>query len=137
MRSQDALEIARATLALALPLATDESLTRMAEAVIRWGAEDVEPHLTEELVSRMFADLLALADTGADSYTLAEDAWENRLAPPAEYRTWSRSEGMEPLAFASRPVEEPTRPPRPSERDQSHPDRGNTPPDQPPPARGA
>ncbi|UZJ30363.1 hypothetical protein [Streptomyces endophytica] len=41
MQAESAVEIVRASLALAFPTATEEGLTRAAELVLRWGSEGV------------------------------------------------------------------------------------------------
>lgn len=109
MRSEDAVEIMRASLALAFPTASTEGLTRAAETLIRWGAEDVEEHLNQPLIARMLLDLLDLAGVAHTDFRPAEPDWQSsdvrRGAAP--YRTWSHSEGMLPLPFLPRPPDEP------------------------------
>ncbi|MFJ5229173.1 hypothetical protein ACIQBJ_04645 [Kitasatospora sp. NPDC088391] len=109
MRSEDAVEIVRAALAPALPTASAEGLTRAAETVIRWGSEEMAQELTEPLSTRMVLDLLSVARESPRGLRLAEPGSmsEDRLGAAAHYRTWSRSEGMDPLPYLSRPEEEP------------------------------
>ncbi|GAA4842831.1 hypothetical protein [Kitasatospora terrestris] len=122
VRSEDAVEIVRATLALALPTASAEGLTRAAETVIRWGSEDVAQHLDRPLTDRLILDLLEVAGERAEraergelgervhpplTFRPAEDRRHVGEATAAEYRTWSRTEGMQPLPHLSRPQEEP------------------------------
>ncbi|MFJ3900406.1 hypothetical protein [Streptomyces sp. NPDC090025] len=112
MRSEDAVEIVRASLALAFPTATDEGLTRAAETVIRWGSEDVADHLNEPLSTRMLLDLLSVAEVGPYELRPAESGWpgRRRLATAARYRTWSRALGMDALPRLRRPLDEEERP---------------------------
>ncbi|GHG10601.1 hypothetical protein [Streptomyces zaomyceticus] len=106
MRSEDAVEIVRASLALAFPTATAEGLTRAAETVIRWGAEDVADHMNGPLTSQMLVDLLEVAGVPEEEFRPAEP--ETYLpAEPAGYRTWTRTEGMTPLPILPRPPDEP------------------------------
>ncbi|MFF8999216.1 hypothetical protein [Streptomyces achromogenes] len=127
MRSDDAVEIMRASLALAFPTASAEGLTRAAETLIRWGSEDVEDHLDQELIARMLLDLLGVAGVGLRDFRPAEGDWtsEDLLGTAARYRTWSHSDDMIPLPFLPRPPDEPRgphdpddpfRPPRPGRR---------------------
>lgn len=117
MRSDDAVEIIRASLALAFPAASTERLERAAETLIRWGAEDVEEHLDQQLIARMLLDVLELAGVQPESFRPPEREWRahslNEVA--ARYRTWSHSEGMEPLPFLPRPPDEPSGPHNPDD----------------------
>ncbi|MER6398072.1 hypothetical protein ABT263_18735 [Kitasatospora sp. NPDC001603] len=130
MRSEDAVEIVRAALALALPTASAEGLTRAAETVIRWGAEEATQQLDGPLTTRLLLDLLAVADVPPPDFRPAEPQWEGRLYEGgADYRTWSRSEGMPRLPFLPRPPDEridPTYPDDPDGREGWGP-RGSTP----------
>ncbi|WP_406202155.1 hypothetical protein OH807_23360 [Kitasatospora sp. NBC_01560] len=118
MRSEDAVEIVRAALALALPTASAEGLTRAAETVIRWGAEEATQQLDEPLTGRMLLDLLAVADVPPPDFRPAERYWQGRLYEgAADYRTWSRSEGMPRLPFLPRPPDERIDPTYPDDPD--------------------
>ncbi|MFF5425853.1 MULTISPECIES: hypothetical protein [unclassified Streptomyces] len=108
MRSEDAVEIVRASLALAFPTASAEGLNRAAETVIRWGTEGVADDLNPELTSRMLLDLLEVADVPPEDFHPAEP--DHPLAEPAAYRTWSRTEGMTLLPLLPRPPDDPTTP---------------------------
>lgn len=112
MRSEDAVEIVRASLALAFPTASAEGLTRAAETVIRWGAEDVAESLNGPLSTRMLLDVMDVAGVSPQGYPTAEPNLLSEAAREmaANYRTWSPSEGMEPLNFLPRPPDEPTPP---------------------------
>ncbi|MGW1600663.1 hypothetical protein [Streptomyces eurythermus] len=112
MRSDDAVEIMRASLALAFPTASAEGLTRAAETLIRWGSEDVEDHLDQELIARMLLDLLGVAGVGLRDFRPAEADWtaEDLLGMAARYRTWSHSDDMTPLPFLPRPPDQPRGP---------------------------
>ncbi|WP_053706383.1 hypothetical protein [Streptomyces sp. WM6373] len=114
MRSEDAVEIVRASLALAFPTASAEGLNRAAETVIRWGTEGVADDLNAGLTTRMLLDLLQVAGISPEDFRLAEP--DHPFAEPAEYRTWSRTEGMPLLPLLPRPPDNPTTPhdpPRP------------------------
>jgi hypothetical protein len=115
VRSEDAVEIVRASLALAFPTASAEGLARAAETVIRWGSEDVVEHLDDPLTTRMLFDLMQVAGVPRADLRSAEPDWlsPDRLETRAHYRTWSRTEGMDPLPFLPRPPDEPTTPGRP------------------------
>ncbi|MEV4941256.1 hypothetical protein [Streptomyces zaomyceticus] len=106
MRSEDAVEIVRASLALAFPTASAEGLTRAAETVIRWGAEDVADHLNGPLVRQMLEDLLEVADVPPQEFRPAEPE-TYYTSRRAGYRTWSRTEGMTRLPLLPRPPDEP------------------------------
>lgn len=112
MGSEDAVEIVRASLALAFPTASTEGLTRAAETLIRWGSEDVEAHLDEPLIARMLLDLLELAGVDPANFRPAEPEWNlsDVRGVAAPYRTWSHSEDMSPLPFLPRPPDEPRGP---------------------------
>lgn len=117
MRSEDAVEVVRASLALAFPGASTEGLTKAAELVVRWGSEGVAEHLDQALTRRMLQDLLEV--TGARRFEMADPEWE-RGDPPADYRTWSRPEQVhDDVPFRHRPPDRddgeppPRRPPRP------------------------
>lgn len=109
MRSEDAVEIVRASLALAFPTASTEGLTRAAETLIRWGSEDVEEHLDEPLIARMLIDLLEIAGVEPRDFRPPEGDWQGGALreTAARYRTWSHSDGMTPLPFLPRPPDEP------------------------------
>ncbi|MFH8366278.1 hypothetical protein [Streptomyces sp. NPDC018031] len=113
MRSEDAVEIVRASLALAFPTASAEGLARAAETVIRWGSEDVEEHLDQPLTARMLLDLAKIAGVALEELRPAERTWDPGMLreTAAPYRTWSHSEDMEPLPFLPRPPDDPM-PPR-------------------------
>ncbi|MFC8451905.1 hypothetical protein [Kitasatospora sp. NPDC057223] len=126
VRSEDAVEIVRAALALALPTASAEGLTRAAETVVRWGAEEATRDLTAALTTRMVLDLIEAAGEGRDplrAFRSAEAEWlsPGRAESAAAYRTWSRSESMTRRPYLSRPQEgedEPDGPfPPPASRD--------------------
>ncbi|MGW4158508.1 hypothetical protein [Streptomyces sp. NPDC004788] len=108
MRSEDAVEIVRASLALAFPTASAEGLTRAAETVLRWGSEDVAEHLNGPLTSRMLLDLLEVADVPPADYEPVDEEWLERAPEPAAYRIWSRTDVLEPLPFYPRPPDDPT-----------------------------
>lgn len=109
MRSEDAVEIVRASLALAFPTATAEGLARAADLVITWGSEEAADHLADGLALRMFADLAEVCDVDPSDVQLAEPQY--RDIGPTPYRTWSRSEHMDDrVNFLPRPPDEP--PPR-------------------------
>ncbi|GGR62446.1 MULTISPECIES: hypothetical protein [Streptomyces] len=109
MRSDDAVEIMRASLALAFPTASAEGLTRAAETLIRWGSEDVEDHLDQELIARMLLDLLRVAGVAPRDFRPVDEDWDGDALreTAARYRTWSHSDGMAPLPFLPRPPDEP------------------------------
>jgi hypothetical protein len=112
--SEDAVEIVRVSLALAFPTASAEGLTRAADAIIRWGAEDVAEHLTDPLTMRMLIDLLDVAGVRDGDFHPADSHWavneRTRLTAPS-YRTWSRTEGMDEfVSFLRRPPDEPPTP---------------------------
>ncbi|MEV0530388.1 hypothetical protein [Kitasatospora sp. NPDC050463] len=118
MRSEDAVEIVRATLALAFPTASAEGLTRAAETVIRWGSEEAAQQLDEGLTTRMLLDLLGAAGVEPADFRPAERGWlARRYEEAAEYRTWSRSQGMPRLPFLPRPLDEPIEPTGPDDPD--------------------
>lgn len=101
MQSGDAVEIVRASLALAFPGASAEGLSKASELVVRWGAEGVAEHLDQALTRRMLQDLLGV--TGAPRVERADPEWE-RGSPPANYRTWSRPEQTaDDVPFRHRP----------------------------------
>ena len=110
MRSEDAVDIVRASLALAFPTASFEGLTRAAETVIRWGSEDAADFLNEPLTTRMLLDLAHVAGVAEADIPSAEEGWlsDARIQRASDYRTWSRSDGMPPLRYRSRPPEDPT-----------------------------
>ncbi|MFF0433044.1 hypothetical protein ACFYU9_12565 [Streptomyces sp. NPDC004327] len=108
MRSEDAVEIVRASLALAFPTASAEGLTRAAESVLRWGSEDVAEHLNGPLTTRMLEDLLDIADVPHADYQPADEEWIERASEPAQYRIWSRTDVLAPLPFYPRPLDDPT-----------------------------
>ncbi|WP_405447858.1 hypothetical protein OG399_21620 [Streptomyces achromogenes] len=119
MRSDDAVEIMRASLALAFPTASAEGLTRAAETLIRWGAEDVEDHLDQELIARMLLDLLRVAGVAPGDFRPVDESWDADALreAAARYRTWSHSDGMTPLPFLPRPPDEPRGPRIPDDPD--------------------
>ncbi|MFD5134815.1 hypothetical protein ACFWMX_00875 [Streptomyces sp. NPDC058378] len=111
MRGEDAVEIVKVSLALAFPTATVEGIARAAETVVRWGAEDAAEYLDEPLTQRMLLDLLQVAGLSESDYTPADPHWPNADLPPANYRTWSRTELMDDeITYLPRPPDEP--PPR-------------------------
>ncbi|MBT2448784.1 hypothetical protein J7F03_17135 [Streptomyces sp. ISL-43] len=114
MRSEDAVEIVRASLALALPTATAEGVARAAETIIRWGAEDVAEQLNAQLSGRLLLDILEVAGVAYQDFDPAEpEEYLHGVETAARYRTWSRTEGMEPLTFLPRPPDDPTTPHNP------------------------
>ncbi|MFF4711421.1 hypothetical protein ACFY2V_08425 [Streptomyces eurythermus] len=119
MRSDDAVEIMRASLALAFPTASAEGLTRAAETLIRWGSEDVEDHLDQELIARMLLDLLRVAGVAPRDFRPVDEDWDvdSLRDVAARYRTWSHSDGMAPLPFLPRPPDEPRGPRNPDDPD--------------------
>lgn len=111
MRAEDAVEIVRASLALAFPGASAEGLSRAAELVVRWGAEGVAEHLDQALTRRMLLDLLVVS--GAPAPELADRQSPSR-GPTAWWRTWSRPEEGPELPFrppGSEPPPDPDQPP--------------------------
>ncbi|MFI8438801.1 hypothetical protein ACIGJO_34750 [Streptomyces sp. NPDC079020] len=96
MRAESAIEIARASLALAFPDATQEGLTRAAELVVRWGSEGVGVSLAPDLAERMLQDLLAVTHQQPELF-MGEREDEAR-ADPAPYRVWTRPEEGEDLS---------------------------------------
>ncbi|MCZ0985837.1 hypothetical protein [Streptomyces diastatochromogenes] len=93
VRSEDAVEIVRASLALAFPGASVDALARAAEHLLRWGAEGAAEHITPELSERMLEDLMFLSDFQPGEYRPAEP--ERRRPQAAPYRTWSRPDQAE------------------------------------------
>ncbi|AOP50753.1 hypothetical protein [Streptomyces lydicus] len=111
MQAESAVEIVRASLALAFPTATDEGLTRAAELVLRWGSEGVGVQLEPDLAERMLLDLIAV--TGQDPGEFEEaraPRTELTYVRPALSRAWSRtSETQDRLPYIPRPPERPGR----------------------------
>ncbi len=114
MSSEDAIEIVRASLALAFPTASAEGISRAAETVIRWGSEGVAEHLNDSLTTRMLLDLAQVSGVSLEETGSAEPDWLSslRIEMAAQYRTWSRTEGMDLFPFLPRPPDEPTTPGR-------------------------
>ncbi|MET8558601.1 hypothetical protein ABZV64_27120 [Streptomyces sp. NPDC004959] len=108
MRSEDVVGLIEATLALAFPTASTQGLTRAAEAVARWGAEDAAQYLDDPLALRMITDLLRVAGVPEGDYRPAEPSgrameWES------EYRVWSHTDEMPSLPYLPRPPDRPRR----------------------------
>ncbi|MFJ5087393.1 hypothetical protein [Streptomyces sp. NPDC088674] len=108
VRSEDVVGLIEATLALAFPTASTQGLTRAAEAVARWGAEDAAQYLDDPLTLRMITDLLRVAGVPEQDYRPAEPAgtameWES------EYRVWSHTDEMPDLPYLPRPPDRPRR----------------------------
>ncbi|WP_234010604.1 hypothetical protein [Streptomyces sp. SPB074] len=106
VRSEDVVGLIEATLALAFPTASTQGLTRAAEAVARWGAEDAAQYLDDPLTLRMITDLLQVAGVPEGDYRPAEPAgrameWES------EYRVWSHTDEMPDLPYLPRPPDRP------------------------------
>ncbi|MFI6010824.1 hypothetical protein ACIBAG_18740 [Streptomyces sp. NPDC051243] len=119
MRSEDAIEIVRASLALAFPGASAEGLARAAEHVVRWGAEGVAEELNPELSQRMLVDLMGLSGFDSADFEPA-DIRRLEMVRPAPYRIWSRPDHAgDQLPFLRRPPDPDDenarrrRPPRP------------------------
>lgn len=93
MRAQSAVEIARASLVLAFPDATDEGLTKAAELIVRWGSEGVGARLDPQLAERMLLDLMAITDQ--DPERVPREDFEHPR--PAPTRLWTRTEETENL----------------------------------------
>ncbi|MGC0339964.1 hypothetical protein [Streptomyces sp. SLBN-8D4] len=60
MPAESAVELARASLVLAFPDASDEQLTRAAELVVRWGSEGVGERLDPAHAERLLMDLITV-----------------------------------------------------------------------------
>ncbi|MEU2227001.1 hypothetical protein [Streptomyces sp. NPDC018347] len=100
MRSEDAVEVVRASLALAFPGASVEGLSKAAELVVQWGSEGVAGHLDQALTRRMLLDLMGVVGMGL---VPADPEWEAG-AQPARFRTWSRpEEAGDDFPFRHRP----------------------------------
>jgi hypothetical protein len=93
VRSEDAVEIVRASLALAFPGASAEGLARAAEHLLRWGAEGADEQLNPELTERMLHDLVFVGDFRLEEFRPAEP--ERPRPSPARYRTWSRPDQVD------------------------------------------
>ncbi|MFK4104705.1 hypothetical protein ACI2L1_32455 [Streptomyces sp. NPDC019531] len=103
MRSEDAIEIVRTSLALAFPGASADGLTRAAEHVVRWGAEGAAEELTPELSQRMLEDLMQLSGFNFADFQPA-DLRRIEMVRPADYRTWSRpDQAQDRFPFLRRP----------------------------------
>jgi len=118
MPGEDALEIVRASLALAMPTASTDGLTRAAEAVLLWGSEDAADHLDDSLSRRMLVDLFGAARAEPRDFPAAEPeqfapGWDSSLESVAQYRTWAHTDDMAALNRRARPPEpgNPTMPP--------------------------
>ncbi|MGW1840473.1 hypothetical protein [Streptomyces sp. NPDC002067] len=111
MQAESAVEIVRASLALAFPTATDEGLTRAAELVLRWGSEGVGVQLEPDLAERMLLDLMAVAGQDPTEFAHARaPRTELTFVPPATSRAWSRTnETRDDYPFVPRPPEPPGR----------------------------
>lgn len=106
MRTRSAVEIARASLALAFPQATEEGLDRAAQLVVRWGSEGVGEKLDESLTELLIQDLQAI--TQSPEPIRRVDEGRARPASP-ELRVWrttAETQGRRPGP--------PTPPPGPS-----------------------
>ncbi|MFG2549966.1 hypothetical protein ACGFWF_08505 [Streptomyces sp. NPDC048581] len=104
MRSEDAVEIVRASLALAFPGASADGLARAAEHLLRWGAEGAAEHLGPEQSERMLEDLVFVGDFRVEEFHRAEPA--RREVRPADYRVWSRPDQIrDSLPFRRQPPE--------------------------------
>ncbi|WSQ09913.1 hypothetical protein OG604_20285 [Streptomyces sp. NBC_01231] len=86
MPTESAVELARASLALAFPQASDEELTRAAELVVRWGSEGVGQRLDPSHAERMHLDLMAALGENPDE---VERRYYSE-ARPARTRFWTR-----------------------------------------------
>ncbi|MGW1651225.1 hypothetical protein [Streptomyces atratus] len=107
MRAQSAVEIARASLALAFPAATDEGLTRAAELIVRWGSEGVGVQLEPALAERMLLDLMDITGQDLESFPRLEYG----DVRPSDTRVWHRSEGTR---IPRRGIQPPPPPPSPA-----------------------
>lgn len=104
MRSEDAVEIVRASLALAFPGASADGLARAAEHLLRWGAEGAAAHLGPELSERMLEDLVFVGGFDAEEFHRAEPA--RRGVRSADYRVWSRPDQIDDrIPFRRQPPE--------------------------------
>ncbi|WP_343244563.1 hypothetical protein [Streptomyces sp. SID11385] len=108
MRSEDVVGLIEATLALAFPTASTQGLTRAAEAVARWGAEDAAQYLDDPLALRMITDLLQVAGVPEDDYRPAEPDGR-AMERESEYRVWSHTDEMPDLPYLPRPPDRPRR----------------------------
>ncbi|MFE0374151.1 hypothetical protein ACFW1M_00925 [Streptomyces inhibens] len=111
MQAESAVEIVRASLALAFPTATDEGLTRAAECVLRWGSEGVGVQLEPDLAERMLSDLMRIARQNGEEFEVARaPRSELTTVRPAASRAWSRTaETEDRLPYIPRPPERPGR----------------------------
>ncbi len=112
MQAESAVEIVRASLALAFPTATDEGLTRAAELVLRWGSEGVGVQLEPDLAERMLLDLMAVAGQEPREFEAARaPRTDLTYVEPAASRAWSRTAETrdDGLPFIPRPPERPGR----------------------------
>ncbi|MEU0949442.1 hypothetical protein ABZ379_43280 [Streptomyces canus] len=106
VRSEDALEIVRASLALAFPGASAEGLARAAEHLLLWGAEGAAEHLNPELAERMLEDLVFVGNFRLAEFHRAEPRRGAARTEAADFRTWSRPDQIEDgLPFRRQPPE--------------------------------
>ncbi|UWE08593.1 hypothetical protein [Actinacidiphila bryophytorum] len=89
MRTRSAVEIARASLALAFPTATEEGLDRAAQLVVRWGSQGVGERLTAQLRELMLEDLEIITQSAQPLARVEEP--RARRADPQE-RVWRTTE---------------------------------------------
>ncbi|MBL1091409.1 MULTISPECIES: hypothetical protein [Streptomyces] len=109
MQAESAVEIVRASLALAFPTATEEGLTRAAELVLRWGSEGVGVQLEPDLAERMLHDLILVTGQDADEFDAArEPGGDLTRVEPAQSRAWSRTRETQDdgLPYIPRPPEQ-------------------------------
>jgi len=85
MPTESAVELARASLALAFPQASDEELTRAAELVVRWGSEGVGEELDPAHAERMLLDLMTVVGEQPDMRRVYQPE-----VRPARTRFWTR-----------------------------------------------
>lgn len=89
MRTRSAVEIARASLALAFPTATEEGLDRAAQLVVRWGSQGVGDQLTGPLRELLLEDLEIITQSTQPLARVEEP--RTRRAAPHE-RVWRTTE---------------------------------------------
>ncbi|MFE0651641.1 hypothetical protein ACFVZH_23935 [Streptomyces sp. NPDC059534] len=93
MRSRSAVEIARASLALAYPQATEDGLDRAAQLIVRWSSEGVGERLDSELTELLLQDLQTITES-----PVGIRAVDERRSPAAapERRVWRRASEIPP-----------------------------------------
>ncbi|MEX0169158.1 hypothetical protein [Streptomyces sp. LMG1-1-1.1] len=94
MRTRSAVEIARASLALAYPQATEDGLDRAAQLMVRWSSEGVGERLDGELTELLLRDLQTITESPTPVERVA-DEWRQEAAPPAR-RVWRRTSDLPP-----------------------------------------